>query len=41
MRNLGAQRTLVLVNGKRLGISTSGYQDISTMPVSRWSASKC
>lgn len=34
MRNLGAQRTLVLVNGKRLGINTSGYQDISSLPVS-------
>ncbi len=34
MRNLGTQRTLVLVNGKRLGISTSGYQDISSLPVS-------
>ncbi|MFG3447015.1 MULTISPECIES: TonB-dependent receptor domain-containing protein [unclassified Stenotrophomonas] len=34
MRNLGTQRTLVLVNGKRLGISTSGYQDVSTLPVS-------
>ena len=34
MRNLGTQRTLVLVNGKRLGMSTSGYQDISTLPVS-------
>lgn len=33
MRNLGAQRTLVLVNGKRMGISTSGLQDISTIPV--------
>jgi len=32
MRGLGAQRTLVLVNGKRMGISTSGYQDISTLP---------
>jgi iron complex outermembrane receptor protein len=32
LRNLGAQRTLVLVNGKRLGISTAGYQDISTIP---------
>ncbi|NCT71827.1 MAG: TonB-dependent receptor [Xanthomonadaceae bacterium] len=32
MRNLGAQRTLVLVNGKRLGISTSGYADVSTIP---------
>lgn len=32
MRNLGAQRTLVLVNGKRLGISPSGYQDISQIP---------
>ena len=34
MRNLGAQRTLVLINGKRLGISTSGYQDVSSLPVS-------
>lgn len=34
MRNLGTQRTLVLVNGKRLGISTSGYQDVSSLPVS-------
>lgn len=32
LRNLGAQRTLVLVNGKRLGISTSGYQDVSSIP---------
>ncbi|MGO3126582.1 MAG: TonB-dependent receptor domain-containing protein [Luteimonas sp.] len=32
MRNLGAQRTLVLVNGKRLGISPDGFQDISTIP---------
>jgi len=32
MRNLGAQRTLVLLNGKRLGISTSGLSDISTIP---------
>ena len=34
MRNLGTQRTLVLANGKRLGISTSGYQDVSSLPVS-------
>lgn len=33
MRNLGAQRTLVLVNGKRLGISPNGYQDISAIPM--------
>ncbi len=33
MRNLGAQRTLVLVNGKRLGISPDGFQDISTIPI--------
>jgi len=32
MRNLGAQRTLILVNGKRLGISTSGLQDVSLIP---------
>jgi len=32
LRNLGAQRTLVLVNGKRLGISPAGFQDLSTIP---------
>jgi len=32
MRNLGTQRTLVLVNGKRLGASVSGYQDVSQIP---------
>ena len=32
MRNLGATRTLILLNGKRLGISTSGLQDISAIP---------
>jgi len=32
LRNLGATRTLVLLNGKRLGITTSGYQDTSTIP---------
>ena len=32
LRNLGAQRTLVLVNGKRLGISPNGFQDVSTIP---------
>ena len=32
LRNLGAQRTLVLVNGKRLGISTSGLSDIASIP---------
>lgn len=33
MRGLGANRTLVLVNGKRLGISTGGMQDISAIPM--------
>ena len=33
LRDLGAARTLVLLNGKRLGITTSGLQDISTVPV--------
>ncbi|MEJ7747458.1 MAG: TonB-dependent receptor plug domain-containing protein, partial [Luteimonas sp.] len=32
LRNLGAPRTLILLNGKRLGISTSGFSDISTIP---------
>lgn len=34
IRNLGATRTLVLVNGKRLGVTTSGLQDLSQIPVS-------
>jgi iron complex outermembrane receptor protein len=34
IRNLGAQRTLVLMNGKRLGASTSGLQDLSQIPFS-------
>ncbi len=34
IRNLGAQRTLVLMNGKRLGATTSGYQDLSQIPMS-------
>ncbi len=32
LRNLGATRTLVLLNGKRLGITTSGLSDISSIP---------
>lgn len=32
LRNLGAARTLVLLNGKRLGITTAGLADISTIP---------
>jgi iron complex outermembrane receptor protein len=32
LRNLGAQRTLILVNGKRLGINTNGLQDVTTIP---------
>ena len=32
MRNLGAARTLVLMNGKRLGTTTGGLSDISTIP---------
>ncbi|WP_430540553.1 TonB-dependent receptor plug domain-containing protein [Pseudoxanthomonas sacheonensis] len=34
LRNLGAQRTLILLNGKRLGVSTSGLQDLGQIPVS-------
>ena len=34
IRNLGANRTLVLVNGQRLGISTSGLQDLGQIPLS-------
>lgn len=32
MRNLTANRTLVLVNGRRLGSNTTGLQDISILP---------
>ena len=34
IRNLGAERTLVLMNDKRLGASTSGLQDLSQIPMS-------
>jgi iron complex outermembrane receptor protein len=34
LRNLGAERTLILLNGKRLGVTTSGLQDLSQIPVS-------
>jgi iron complex outermembrane receptor protein len=34
LRSLGANRTLVLLNGKRLGATTSGVQDLSQIPVS-------
>ncbi|WP_269792101.1 TonB-dependent receptor [Stenotrophomonas sp. Iso1] len=33
IRNLGAQRTLVLMNGKRLGATTGGLQDLSQIPM--------
>ncbi|KPN21470.1 TonB-dependent receptor [Xanthomonas sp. Mitacek01] len=32
LRNLGAERTLVLVNGRRMPITTSGLADISAIP---------
>lgn len=34
IRNLGASRTLILLNGKRLGATTSGMQDLSQIPMS-------
>ncbi|MBP6799475.1 MAG: TonB-dependent receptor plug domain-containing protein, partial [Luteimonas sp.] len=34
MRNLGAPRVLILLNGKRLGVSTDGLQDLSQIPFS-------
>lgn len=34
IRNLGAARTLVLVNGKRLGVNTTGLQDLGQIPFS-------
>ena len=32
LRNLGASRTLILVNGRRMPISTSGLADVSLLP---------
>lgn len=32
LRNLGAARTLVLVNGRRMPVSTSGLADVSLLP---------
>jgi len=32
LRNIGANRTLVLVNGKRLGITNDGLQDVASIP---------
>jgi len=34
LRNIGAARTLVLLNGRRLGVTTGGLADISTIPAS-------
>jgi iron complex outermembrane receptor protein len=34
IRNLGAARTLVLVNGQRLGVTTGGLADVSQIPTS-------
>lgn len=34
IRNLGAARTLVLLNGRRLGATTSGRQDLGQIPMS-------
>lgn len=34
LRNLGAVRTLVLLNGRRLGVTTGGLADISKIPTS-------
>ncbi len=33
LRNLGASRTLVLLNGKRLGTTTSGLSDLQQVPL--------
>lgn len=34
LRNLGASRTLILLNGHRLGATTSGLQDLQQVPMS-------
>ncbi|MBO9664892.1 TonB-dependent receptor plug domain-containing protein, partial [Dokdonella sp.] len=33
LRNLGPNRTLILLNGKRLGATSDGLQDLSQVPV--------
>jgi iron complex outermembrane receptor protein len=32
LRNLGPERTLVLLDGKRMGITSSGYSDLAAVP---------
>ncbi|MGO1070040.1 TonB-dependent receptor plug domain-containing protein [Lysobacter sp. CA199] len=34
LRNLGPERTLVLIDGKRMGITSSGYSDLASIPSS-------
>ncbi|MGE8226768.1 MAG: TonB-dependent receptor domain-containing protein [Stenotrophomonas sp.] len=34
LRNLGPERTLVLLDGKRMGSSTGGYTDLASIPTS-------
>ncbi|PTS76003.1 TonB-dependent receptor [Stenotrophomonas sp. HMWF022] len=34
LRNLGPERTLVLLDGKRMGTSTGGYTDLASIPTS-------
>ncbi|MHC9086758.1 TonB-dependent receptor plug domain-containing protein [Luteimonas sp. RIT-PG2_3] len=34
LRNLGPERTLVLLNGRRLGVNNDGLQDLATIPSS-------
>lgn len=34
LRNLGPERTLVLIDGKRMGITSGGYSDLASIPTS-------
>ncbi|WP_226468999.1 TonB-dependent receptor plug domain-containing protein [Luteimonas panaciterrae] len=34
LRNLGAERTLVLLDGKRMGVTSSGFSDLASVPTS-------
>jgi len=34
LRNLGPERTLVLLDGKRMGVSSGGYTDLASIPTS-------
>ncbi|MCO1593547.1 TonB-dependent receptor plug domain-containing protein, partial [Escherichia coli] len=34
LRNLGPERSLVLIDGRRMGVSAGGYSDLASIPSS-------